>query len=81
MVRTNELVAERVRAGFTQKDAAKICGCSTNTYALKETGKASFDIDEVIPLCEAFGIESLERRAYIFLALPSRKMRRKIQGR
>ncbi|MBQ6164742.1 MAG: helix-turn-helix domain-containing protein [Clostridia bacterium] len=81
MVRTNELIAERARAGFSRKDAAAACGCSTNTYALKETGKASFTTEEVVALCDAMGIDDIERRGYIFLALPSRKMRQNRSAR
>lgn len=76
MVRSNELVAERMRAGFTQKDAAAACGCSVNTYSRKEQGKTSFDTDEVVALCDALGINDNEKRAYIFLGTPSRKMGR-----
>lgn len=68
MVRCNELIAERVRAGLSRKDAAKVCGCSVNTYGRKETGKASFTVDEVVKLCHALGIVDAEQKAYIFLA-------------
>ena len=67
MVRSNELIAERVRAGMSQRDAAKVCGCSVNTYGRKETGKSSFTVDEVVKLCNALGIVSAERKEYIFL--------------
>ena len=68
MVRCNELIAERVRAGVSRKDAAEACDCSVNTYGRKETGKASFTIDEVVKLCDLLGIVDPERKAYIFLA-------------
>ena len=68
MVRTNELIAERTKARMTQSDAANVCGCALNTYNRKETGKASFTVEEVVALCNAFGITDPERRAYIFLA-------------
>ena len=67
LVRYNELIAERVRAGMSQKDAAKVCGCSVNTYCRKETGKSSFTVDEVTKLCHALGIVDAERKAFIFL--------------
>lgn len=68
MIKTNELVAERARAGLTQRDAADACGCSVNTYGRKESGKALFTLDEVIKLCEALHIDDPGRRAYIFLS-------------
>lgn len=67
MVRTEELQAERKRRKATQQDAAKAIGCSTNTYCAKENNEAKFDVEEVVKLCEFLGIESKEKRAYIFL--------------
>ena len=68
MVRCNDLIAERVRSGMSRKDAAKVCGCSVNTYGRKETGKSSFTVDEVVKLCHALGIVDAEKIASIFLA-------------
>lgn len=68
MIRTKDLIAERIRAGLTQRDAAKICECSVNTYGKKENGKASFTLDEVVKLCNALHIDDREKRAYIFLS-------------
>ena len=66
-MRANELIAERVRAGMTQRDAARVIDCSVNTYGRKETGKTAFTLDEAVKLCEAFNIDDPSRRAYIFL--------------
>ena len=68
MVRRNELIAARVRAGLTQDDAARACGISKNSYNRKEIGRSAFTVDEVVKICEAFGISEPEQRAYIFLA-------------
>jgi DNA-binding XRE family transcriptional regulator len=67
MVRTNELQAERKRAGVTLTDCAKAISCSVNTYCAKENNKQPFTIDEAILLCDFLGIDSGERRAFIFL--------------
>lgn len=68
MVRRNDLIAERVRAGLTQEDAAKACGISKNSYCRKETGKSAFTVEEAVRLCVALRINEPERRAIIFLS-------------
>lgn len=69
MVRTNELVAARKRAGVTQAEAANAIGCSKNIYCAKENNKAKFDIIEAIELCDFLNITDSAERAYIFLTL------------
>ena len=67
MVRTNELQAERKRAGVTQSDCARAINCSVKTYCAKENNERPFTIDEAILLCNFLSIDSGERRAFIFL--------------
>lgn len=68
MVRTNELVAARMRAGVTQEDCGRYIGCSKNVYCQKENNKAKFDVVEVTKFCEFLEINDYAQRAYIFLA-------------
>lgn len=67
-MKSNELKAARVAAGFTQAQAGELIGCSANTYNLKENAKSEFTIDEVVALCEAFAIHDEARKASIFLS-------------
>lgn len=68
MVRTNELVAARKRAGVTQEECGKAIGCSKSVYCQKENNKAKFDIIEATKLCVFLNISDYAQRAYIFLS-------------
>lgn len=67
MPNTSAIKAERVRAGFSQEEMARELNCSTNTYNLKENGKASFTLPEVLAFCKAVGLSDPLKKASIFL--------------
>jgi transcriptional regulator with XRE-family HTH domain len=47
----NNIRAERVRKGLTQKEMAKKLGLSAVSYNQKEGGKIQFRLDEFIQIC------------------------------
>ena len=47
----NNIRAERVRKGLTQKEMAKKLGLSVTSYNQKESGKVQFNLDEFIQIC------------------------------
>lgn len=62
----NNIRAERVRAGKSQREMAKSLGMSTNCYNFKETGKRQFTLPEFILICEL-----LKKRPEDILTEPS----------
>lgn len=68
MVRLNDIRAERVRAGLTQRQIADALHCSENAYRAKEKGRAPFDVLEADLFCKACGITDPARKCHIFLA-------------
>jgi transcriptional regulator with XRE-family HTH domain len=49
--------AERIRKGFTQRDMALKIGISANSYGLKERGIRSFDLNEFKIICQTLNCE------------------------
>jgi DNA-binding XRE family transcriptional regulator len=47
----NNIRAERVRKGLTQKEMAKRLGLSVTSYNQKESGKVQFNLEEFIQIC------------------------------
>ncbi len=71
-MRTNELRGKIVAAGFSQNSLAEAMTklgirISKNTLSKKVNGRAPFNTDEVICLCELLGIHDNDEKAYIFL--------------
>lgn len=55
-------------AGLTQKTVSEVTGISLSSLNSKINGHRAFDLDEARVLCEALHIDSLEKRAEIFLS-------------
>ena len=55
-------------AGLTQKTVSEATGISRSTLNSKINGHRAFDLDEARVLCEVLHIDSLEKRAEIFLS-------------
>ena len=71
-MRTNELKGKIVAAGYSQNSlAAAMCQSgfktSKNTLSKKVNGRAPFNTNEIICLCDLLGIHDNEEKAYIFL--------------
>lgn len=61
------LAGRMVMAGYTQVTAAEALGVSKNTFNAKMNGHGPFDADQIIRLCELFGIEDSHDKVQIFL--------------
>ena len=71
-MQTNLLKGKIAAAGYSQNTLAKAmkeagCKMSTNTLSKKVNGRAPFDTDEVICLCDLLAIHDNNEKAYIFL--------------
>lgn len=71
-MKTNELRGKIAAAGYTQSSLATAMNqagvrISKNTLSKKVNGKAAFDTDEVICLCDLLSIHDNNEKAYIFL--------------
>lgn len=60
-----------VKKGYTQQSLAEAMGMSANTMSSRETGKSSFDTQEIDKLCKLLDITKNSEKAEIFLAEPS----------
>ena len=47
--------SERIRAGFTQEEIAKVLGISRATYVVMENNPTIYPIVKFLPIAEAFG--------------------------
>lgn len=66
-MKVNELKGKMVAAGYTQRSLAREMNMSTTTLSKKVNGRAAFDTDEVVHLCDLLGIVTNDEKAYIFL--------------
>ena len=67
MVNANLFKGKMVANGYTQESLAKKMKISKNTLSAKINGKSKFDIEEVVFLCELFGISNNDEKCEIFL--------------
>lgn len=61
MVKTAELKADIIRAGYTYKTAAIFIGISRASFSYKINNKRSFTVREYLKLMELLGIQSIEK--------------------
>ena len=66
-----KLLGKIAEAGHTQKSLAEAIGMSETTLSSRITGKSSFNVDEVLAICDALHIEDSAEKAVIFLSEPS----------
>lgn len=71
-MQTNILKGKIVAAGYTQSSLAEAMQraghkMSKNTLSKKVNGRAPFDTDEAVCLCELLAIRDDSEKAYIFL--------------
>lgn len=52
-----EIIKLRKGRGVSRKFMAELIGCSEQTYGFKESGKHSFQAEEMYTLCKFFGVE------------------------
>ena len=66
-----KLIGKIAENGYTQKSLAKKLGMSENTLGSRINGKSSFNVDEVMALCEILNISDNAEKAAIFLSCAS----------
>lgn len=67
MVNTNLLKAKIVANGYSQTSLAQKMSMSKNTLCAKINGKAKFDLDEALALCNVLQITEPAEKCEIFL--------------
>ena len=67
MVNTNLLKGKIVAAGYSQGALAKELEMSENTLSARLNNKSSFNIGEVVAICEKLGIDDPNEIVSIFL--------------
>ncbi len=68
-----KLIGRIAESGHTQKSLAALIGMSENTLGSRINGKSSFNVDEVLSICDALNITDDLEKAAIFLSEPSQK--------
>ena len=66
-----KLIGKIAESGFTQKSLAAQIGMSENTLSSRLNGKSSFNVDEVLTICDVLNISDNAEKAAIFLTSPS----------
>ena len=66
-MQTTKLKSRIVEAGYTQRTLADELGMSANSLGRKINGKAIFNTEEVIRICDKLGIVEDAEKAFIFL--------------
>jgi transcriptional regulator with XRE-family HTH domain len=67
MVNKNKLLGKIAEAGKSQRLLAQEVGMSVNTLNSKINGKGSFDIEQVVKICNVLNITESDEKAEIFL--------------
>lgn len=63
-----KLIGKIAESGHTQKSLAAAIGMSENTLSSRINGKSSFNVDEVLSICNALNISDNAEKAAIFLS-------------
>lgn len=66
-----KLIGKIAESGHTQKSLAAEIGMSENTLSSRINGKSSFNVDEVLAICDALNISDNSEKAAIFLSCAS----------
>ena len=66
-----KLIGKIAENGYTQKSLAEKLGMSENTLSSRINGKSSFNVNEVIALCDILNISDNAEKANIFLSSAS----------
>lgn len=72
-MQANLLRAKMAEAELSQRALARMLKMSENSLSAKILGYRSFDVKEVVKICQILGIESAEDKAQIFLTASSQK--------
>lgn len=65
--------AKLVEKGITQKELAKVRGCTPNTINRMVNGHIKMSTEDAIFFCDILGISDEEEKCKIFLNNPSQK--------
>lgn len=68
-----KLIGKIAETGHTQKSLAAEIGMSENTLSSRINGKSSFNVDEIIAICDVLNISDNAEKAAIFLSCASQK--------
>ena len=67
-MQANLVKAKMVEAGYNQRSLAKKLNMSENSLGQKLMGRRSFNVDEIIEMCNVLNITSNDDKANIFLS-------------
>lgn len=66
-MKANLLRAEVAASGMTLQELAEKAKITRSAFSAKINGHRSFDVDEIIRICDVLKIEDNQRKAEIFL--------------